>query len=371
VTENSETPKILDQISKGTGGKSGSRSTRSQQNARRRFYILLFLFIPLLAGLAYLALFQVNVRQELVALQNQNSDLANRIAGYEQQISALNGELAQLPEQLEVDDSATQALSVRLESELNDVRAEMQSLTFEQQQVVEPQPPRWKILEAQYLLSLAARKLQFESDINAAITLLQQADESLQASGSSNVFAARQAIGADLNALRSVEQLDSEGIYIRLQNLVDQVTDLPLRGSMRDEFQNQQNGTGTAADSAAAESGLVARTFDFLGTVFVWREWDEMPEAMLAPGQDLLIRQRLRLTLEQLQLALSRRDAALFNRGLAESLALFESTLVSDEPASQVLLTELRTLQEIDINPPLPGLSASLDSVGQLAAALR
>lgn len=369
MSDDSETPKILDQIAKGTGSKTG---TRSQQNARRRFYILLLLFIPVLGGLAYVSYLELSVQQRLVELENQNASQTASIANYEQQLATLTAQLAEIPGQVQVDDTVTVQLGNRLDEEINAVRAELQSLTFAQQQSEDPQPRQWRILEAEYLLDLAARKLQFESDINAAILLLEESDRALQDSEGTGVFAARRAVGADLSTLRALEPVDREGLYIRLQNLVTQVADLPLRGSMRDEFEQRLAGQSSDAQSDAnSEAGMLDRTFEFLGTVFVWRQWEEMPEAILAPGQDMLIRQRLRLTLEQLQLALTRADGELFGRGLGQSLALFESTLVVDEPVSAALLTELRSMQEIDIDPVLPTLAASRESVGQLAAGLR
>ncbi len=368
MSENTETPKILDQIAKGTG----SRSTRSQQNARRRFFIVMLLFIPVLAGLAYVSYFQLNIQQRLSELENQNIGLSSRLAGFEEQLATLTAEIAALPEQVQIDETATVELGNRLDTELDAVRSALRSLSAAQQQDNEPQTAQWKILEAEYLLQLATRKLQFESDINTAILLLEQADKALLESDNSDVFGARQAVSADLSTLRALEPVDREGLYIRLQSLITQVSDLPLRGSMQEEFQNRGSEQANAVQPTPdGETGVLDRTFAFLGSVFVWREWEEMPEAMLAPGQDLLIKQRLRLSLEQLQLALTGGDGALFASGVSESLRLFESYIVVDNPASQSLLSDLRALQEIDISPVLPSLAASLERVAQLAAGLR
>lgn len=374
MAEKPETPQILEQIAKGTGSKSSARNSRSQKNARRRFYLLLLLFIPVIGGLGYLAYFQMNVQQQLLTLQTQNSSLLLSVAAYEDEMTALAQQMAELPVPVQPDSSAAEALdalnslNLRLENELNSLRMEMQSLRDGQREQEGPQPPRWKILEADYLVNLASRKLQLETDIDAAILLLEQADQALQDSGSSNVFAARQALSADISALESIEAIDREGLYFQLENLMNQLSELALLGSMRENF---EAGQGENPFVSADNAGMLDRTMTFLGTIFVWRQWDETPEAMLIPGQDSLIRQRIRLTLELTQTALARNDESLYRQGLQEGIAQIQQYAAPDSPLGESMIEQLTSLLEVDINPPLPGLAASRDSVGQLAASLR
>lgn len=374
MADKPETPQILDQIAKGTGAKNASRSTRSQQTARRRFYLLLFLFIPVIGGLAYLAYFQMNVQSQLLALEEQNSGLLGSVAAYENEMSALALQIEELPLQVQPDTSASEALDAlnnlnqRLETEVNGLRLELESLRNEQREVEGPQPPRWKILEADYLVNLASRKLQLESDIGSAISLLQQADQALQDSGSNNIFTARQALSTDIDSLNSIESIDREGLYIQLENLMSRLTELSLLGSMRENFESRQGQDISMPDDS---SGMLDQALTFLGSIFVWRRWDETPEAMLIPGQDSLIRQRIRLTLELAQTALARNDARLYQQGLRDGIAQIEQYAEPNSPQSQYMIAELTSMLEINISPPLPTLAASRDSVGQLAAGLR
>ena len=66
MTDQPETPKILDQISKGTN----ASVTRKQQNARRRFIIVLVLLVPLFGAIGLLGFRQFELQAMLTELQS-------------------------------------------------------------------------------------------------------------------------------------------------------------------------------------------------------------------------------------------------------------------------------------------------------------
>ena len=371
MADKPETPKILDEISKGTNPKSGSASTRSKKNARRRFLIVLIMFLPLFAGLAYLGYFQMNVQTELSALQQQNATLAAAVANYEAQFATLNSQLENLPQQVEVDDTATQQLSTRLDAEVASLGEQISALAADQATAAAPQNQQWKILEADYLVTLANRKLQLEGDLNSAIALLQQADAALLQSESSTVLSARQAVADDLGMLRELEAFDREGTYLRLENIRDQVNNIDLLSSMRENFQNQSSELASPVIGSDEQLGFIDSSLQFLGSIFVWRRWEDSPQAVLVPGQEGLILQRMQLILEQAQLALLNNDRALYQRSLENAVTWLRQYAVSDSTAGQAVMSELRELQQIDIAPVLPELSRSTGTVQQLAASIR
>jgi uroporphyrin-3 C-methyltransferase len=92
---------------------------------------------------------------------------------------------------------------------------------------------------------------------------------------------------------------------------------------------------------------------------------------MLAPGQDDLIKQNLRLMLEQAQLALLMRDNSLYRQAMAKSQDWFQRYAVTNSAQGQALANELNQLRIIDIDPVLPALSQSLSLINQLAASER
>ena len=220
-------------------------------------------------------------------------------------------------------------------------------------------------------MRLANRKLQLEGDSLLAIELLEQADAALLESGSSNILGSRQAIADDLSLLRSTTLLDREGLYIRLENLSGQVDSLDLLTSMREDFQRQRGEESEPVTIGAESSGVIDSSLEFLGSVFVWRRWEDSPQAMLAPGQEGMILQNLRLIIEQTKLALMASDNGLYGRSLTDGIEWLRRYAVIDSASGQRMLQEMTELQGIDIDPPIPELVRSTTAMQQLAASVR
>lgn len=381
VADKPETPKILDEISKGTNTKSGVTSSRSKKNARRRFLIILLLFLSLSGVLAYLGYEQANLRAEMANQGQQNDLMQATITQFRDQFAELRSQVAELPESADSDDSALRELVVRVQSGLTALEGQLDNMEALQQQVnslatlpksvASPQSFEWKILEANYLTQLASRKLQLESDEQTAMLLLRQADTALLESGSSTVLRARQAIAEDLALLQELQMFDREGVYLRIENLSGQVNVIDLLSSMRESFQSQRGEASTAVLAPAETQGFLDSSLDFLGKVFVWRRWEDSPQAILVPGQEVLILQRMHLILERAQLALMKSDTTLYQRSLTEAIGWLNQFAVIESSIGQALLAEFSALQEIDIAPELPEISRSANSVQQLVSDIR
>ena len=366
MTEQPDTPKILDEISRSNSAASTAGSTRKKQNARRRFLIFLMLFVPILAGLLVLGYQQYLLWNELTSLTAENQQLRDTLTEQNSQLNRFREQLAQPPQPVPVDDSSVRAVEASLNAEIETLRQQLSGLRNQQsRETVEPDF-QWKVMEAEYLLGIANRKLQLEADPPSAIVLVEEADAALVASGSNNLFAVRQAIAGELAQLRDIEMVDRDGIYLSIANLIDQVDDIDLPGSMRQNFENRRGAGSAPVEVGAGNQGFVDSMFEFLSSVFVWREWEETPAAMLAPGQENYLKQSLRLMLEQARFALLDRDKELFRRSLGNSTNWLQRYSVTDSPLGQTMLTELNGLVTIDIDPPLPNVNQSLDLIGRI-----
>ncbi len=369
MADKPETPKILEEISKGTNPKSSGGSSRSQKNARRRFLIILLLFLPLVAGMAYLGYTQFNLLTELADLQQQNATLNESVAGYQTELTSLRSQINSMPEQVTVDTGAIDALSSRLGTDIDMLAQEIVRLDAQQSKIATPQNSQWKIFEANYFVQLANRKLQLEGDSLSAIELLEKADAALLESGSNAVLRARQALADDIAMLRVLELLDREGLFIRIDNLSDQISGIDLLTSMRERLQNRSESTDQQSDSET--SGFIDSSMAFLSSVFVWRTWEDSPEAMLASGQEAIIQQRVQLSVEQAKVALLNSNAALYQRSLGDISDWIRQYATSDSVAGQQVLAELAELMQIEIDSALPELSQSMASLQQLTATLQ
>ena len=410
-----ETPKILDEISKSNSAKATGTTSRQQQKARRRFILVIILFLPVLGGVLFLAYQQFQLQQQLAAFQQENQRLTLALAAQDSQMQQfqqqleepsqsvsvdnasvealeadfqvlegdLNEEILSLRQQLAdfqvqsvpVDNASVQALEAGFQTLEGDLNEEIRSLRQQLADFQSQRPPAnetantdWKVLEAEYLLGVANRKLQLESDHVSAIELIENADAALVDSGNNNVFATRQSIAGDLAQLRDLEPLDREGIYLRLGNLASEAENIKLLSPMRENFENRRNADSVPLDIGSSPSGFVDSTLSFLGSVFVWREWDETPEAMLGSDQDAYIKQNLQIILEQARLALLSADVQLYQRSLSDASDWLHRYAVTDSGIGQSLSTELDELASMDIHPALPSLTDSLALIRQLTA---
>ena len=378
MAEQPETPKILDEISKKNNAKSGS-GTRKQQTARRRMLVLLVLLVPILCGLLYVAYLQFEMQNEVASLRAENSQLTAALNSQDSQLETLRDEISAVPEQVEVDDSAaremtqqvSEELQAQLQQEVSRLTAQLNRLASRQTENSGNNEQEWKILEAEYLTGLALRKVQIERDVDSAIALIQQADRALLDSRSPNVMAARESLAADLTALQGVDVLDRDGIYFRLQTLANQIAEVDMVGSMRENFEARRNRESTEIESVGESGGLLDSSLQFLGSIFVWRHWEDDPGAMLAPGNETAILQRLQLTIEQAKLALLTANNELYQGSLADCLAWLERYAVVESELGQTVIREVSVLQQINVDPDLPAPTRSLASLQQLTAELR
>ncbi|MEQ8952622.1 MAG: uroporphyrinogen-III C-methyltransferase, partial [Gammaproteobacteria bacterium] len=289
------------------------------------------------------------------------------------QIRTLQEQLEQSPTELAFDDSeirnAVSAVQSNVDAELNSLRQQLASTRSQLGQLNQQPAADWKLNEAQYLLGLANQKLQLEADIAGAQLLLQQADAALLATDSSSALPVRQAIASHLQNLRSLEPVDREGIFLRIDALATQMEALNLLNTMRESFAGRRSESSQAVEVGASEYGIVNATMEFLSSVFVWRRWEDSPEAMLLPGQDGLVKQAVALMLEQAKLAVLRRDQALYRRSLSQARESLQRYEITTTAAGRAVLDEISVLNTLNIDPALPDLGETLALLSGLVSA--
>lgn len=362
-----KTAEVLDEIARSTGNKSGTKPARSKKSGSG-FLALVILILPLLAGIAWLVWQQMQIQQTLATTTQQNLQLQQSLASQSAEIEALR----QRPEPTPVPDNSAELVQLR-EALNTEIRRLQQQLVAVQNRPGPTATPdfSWKIFEAEYLINMAAQKLRLERDVGSAVSLLERADVALVAANHAGAFTVREALADDLAQLRSIEAFDVQGVYLRIESLITNVGQLDLLGSMREEFESRVADNSVPVSEAAAAPGWLDSTLDFLGDVFVWREWEERPDAILAPGQETLIKLNLRLLLEQAGLALLQQDTQLFRNNLTQTSEWLRRYAVLDSSTGRGINAELNALLALEINPPLPGLTASLSGIRELAESER
>ena len=220
----------------------------------------------------------------------------------------------------------------------------------------------WLLAEAQYLLKLANQRIRIERSPVGAQALLEEADNILRDLDDPSLHPVRRAIAQDLAALKLLNVIDVEGIYVSLLALTDQVSSIPVRLSPSQRERSEQAAVSegdspkTFRQTIAASWQNFIRSFkDYVRVV----HHEEKPKALLPVQDEVYLQQNLRLMLERAQLALLREQQDIY----VQSLAQADQWLLQYYNRSEVLTKfreALAHLQEKNIVQTLPDISHSL-----------
>lgn len=223
---------------------------------------------------------------------------------------------------------------------------------------------QWLLAEVEYLLRLANQRILMSQDSAGALSMLDSADRILQGIDDVSLHAVRKSIADDLASLRGVEQVDIDGTYLTLAALATQVETLELYDIPEFDMTAADSEIGAlepAPQQSLSEklSNALEAVSAALQKVFIIRRNNETVEAMLAPQDEMYLRQNLRLMIEQAQLALLSGKPAVYQKSLEKTQRWIAQYYLMDNKGTQAALQSLSDLAAININPGLPDISGS------------
>jgi len=218
----------------------------------------------------------------------------------------------------------------------------------------------WLLAEAQYLLRLANQRLIMAGDVVAAKALLGSADSILRELDEVSLHDVRAAIAADLAAVRAVPQRDIQGMYLTLAALIEQADKLVI-------FQMPDKVEAIAVEPAEGWEDRLKQGYEDallkLSNYIIIRRRDVPVEALMDPQWEGLVRQNLRMLLEQAQVALLSSNQRLFRETLERARHWLAEFFLSDEAAAAALSEEIAALEGKEISADMPDISRSLAAV--------
>ncbi|VVQ09253.1 Protein HemX [Pseudomonas fluorescens] len=218
----------------------------------------------------------------------------------------------------------------------------------------------WRLAEAEHLLRLASLRLSALQDISSAQALVQGADEILREQNDPGAFAAREQVAKTLAALRSTEQPDRTGLFLRLGALREQVTGLT---ELAPEYKDRgESLLGLTADGDGASRW--AQWWDQISRyIRIDFNADKNVRPLLA-GQSLSqVRLALSLALEQAQWAALNGQAAVYSQALDEARDVLKGNFNPDNLQSKVMLEQVAELSKQPVTVVTPDLTGTLSAV--------
>lgn len=305
----------------------------------------------------------------LLVYSDPNAGLVGSLAQATGERAALRDDVHQLEERLRLseerlrlsEEGRSQAQAEWAAQVDERLAAADSALTEALNQITQAAPPserEWKLAEVEYLLRVANHRLLMEQDVATALGLLQAADGILEALDDLVLHPVRAALADEMLALSRSEGADVQGLYLRLDALKRQLETLALampqyRLAEPEEAPNEPSGV---LDAVAAEFRQLVR----------FRRIDTPAKPLLAPKEAVYLELNLRLMLEQAQLAALKRDQVVFDSSLGSALEWVRNYLALDDPDVQDTLEALADLRQVQLDVPLPDLSASLNALVQV-----
>jgi uroporphyrin-3 C-methyltransferase len=221
------------------------------------------------------------------------------------------------------------------------------------------------VAEAVYLIRLASNRMQFAHDITTARAALAQADQRLKDTRDPSWEDIRERLATDISALDAAFLPDYAALTERLDGLIMQ---LPLTrvSKITTATQSSEPTRDTTHQVKARDrslSNLFDHAFSGLQNAVRIRRHDQPLQPLPGSAQEFFHNQNLQLQLTTAQLAVARRQPALYHRSLQRAGQVLAELGAAGHQAAQAMRGEIDNLAAIDIAPPLPNLGATLHAL--------
>ena len=267
---------------------------------------------------------------QLAQLESANKATQDKIAQVEELINAKSHEL------------------VGLQSQINKVSAQANA----------QQPTDWLFSEADFLLNNALRKLVLDNDVDTAVSLLKLADETLAKVNNSQSAAIRSAINQDLKQLLSVAGVDQNAVMQKLSQLANTVDELPVLDVNFDDDQNATKLSDSLSDWA--ENAEKSATSFLNHFIRISPKHGADRKELLAPNQDIYLRENIRLRLQLAIMAVPRQQNELYKQSLEAVASWIRSYFDTNAEVTQSFLKSVDELSELSIYVDVPSQLQSL-----------
>jgi len=305
-------------------------------------------------GLIYLFWQQRNLIDELRNTQNQltaeNLSLVGQLQVIQQEFENINNSEASAEILLNLQNARLDNLNEELVSLRLGMNANQASGI-------------WQIAEATSMLRLAQQYLELIQDITVALSLYQNSNAILAQIDDPALDRIKNLLAADIRNLRNIRSIDTEGFYMRLSDISQQLDNVSL-------------GTYIEPSAAFLEAGTEEESFfnsfkGFLARYFTVRRLDVPVDLPLNNQQISFLRQNMQLQIEQAKLALLQRRQSVYQDSISVVLMLAQLNIPEQDQQKAYFIRSLRELQGETILLNLTGLSDSLDLLESLMSDTR
>lgn len=274
-------------------------------------------------------------------------ELANRITALQQQQNAQQTALADVIKRQADELNAAKTQQMQTDKTLEELKEKVATISGSDAKT-------WLLAQADFLVKQAGRKLWSDDDAVTAAALLKSADASLADMDDPSLIGARRAITRDIASLSAITQIDFDGIILKINLLTDQADNLRLAD-------NEDNNAPMDSDSQQVSGTLsewrinLSRSWhNFIDNFLTIRRRDTADVPLLAPNQDVYLRENIRARLLVAAQAVPRHQQEVYKQSLERVSAWVRAYYDTDDAATRAFLESLDWLEQQKITMTLP-----------------
>ena len=275
--------------------------------------------------------------------------------------SELSGQLAALQKAQESQKSELEGIIKQQADQLSQAKHEQETLTKQldelQQKVAVisgSDAKTWLLAQADFLVKLAGRKLWSDQDVTTAAALLKSADASLADMNDPSLIGARRAITDDIATLSAVSQVDYDGMILKVNQLANQTDNLRLADNNDDDSPMDSDSDELSSSISEWRVNLQKSWQNFMDSFITVRRRDETAVPLLAPNQDIYLRENIRSRLLVAAQAVPRHQEETWKQSLDNVSTWVRAYYDTDDATTKAFLDEVDKLSQQSITMTVP-----------------
>ena len=289
----------------------------------------------------------VEIQQKLTALESQSGVAVSA------PVSDNSGQVTQLEQGLKTAQDKVEQLEQLVAGKTGEIAALQAQVKQVSQLAGAQQPSDWLFSEADFLLNNALRKLVLDNDVDTAISLLKLADETLVKVNNSQANTIRTAINQDLKQLLSLSSVDQNAVMQKLSQLANTVDELQ---ALNVNFDETPEKSGKLSDDIADwQQNVEKSATSFLNHfIRISPKQSADKKELLAPNQDIYLRENIRLRLQLAIMAVPRQQDELYKQSLDAVASWVRSYFDTSAEVTQNFLKSVDELADSSIYVDVP-----------------
>lgn len=215
------------------------------------------------------------------------------------------------------------------------------------------------LTEAGYLIRQAQFALEFDQNPDVAQQLIIAADNRIASLKNPALMPVRQVLTNNIQSLKAVPRVPIDSILLNINALGQQIETLPVVSD------NQKKNLSTKAltEKTTGWKRALAASWQQLRQVIVVQYHPQPVNQLILPVNRSYLDIHLQMLLGQASWAVLHYQTTIYQKSLQAAIDWVNNYYIADAPATRSFLNTLQQLNQININPTLPNLSASIEAI--------